>query len=77
MVPEERIKEIVCEIAEVDVDTIDPEASFFEDMGLNSLRMLEILAAIEDEFDIAIDPEKLEEVRCLNDVIKLAKEYLN
>jgi len=72
---EERIKEIVSEIINTQ-EEIDPDASFMDDMGLDSLRALEILAAIENEFKINIEPEKLQEMTTLNNVIKLTNEYL-
>ncbi len=73
---EERIKEIVCEIVGIAEEEINPQASFIDDMGLDSLRALEILAAIENEFSITIEPERLREMTTLNNVIKLTKEYL-
>ncbi len=73
---EERIKEIVCEIVGIAKEEINPEASFMDDMGLDSLRALEILAAIENEYSITIEPENLREMTTLNNVIKLTKEYL-
>ncbi len=73
---EERIKEIVCDIVGIAKEEINPDASFMDDMGLDSLRALEILAAIENEFSITIEPERLREMTTLNNVIKLTKEYL-
>lgn len=73
---EERIKEIVCDIVGIAKEVINPDASFMDDMGLDSLRALEILAAIENEFSITIEPERLREMTTLNNVIKLTKEYL-
>jgi len=73
---EERIKEIVCEIVGIDKDEINPDESFIDDMGLDSLRALEILAAIENEFSITIEPERLRDMTTLNNVIKLTNEYL-
>ncbi len=73
---EERTKEIVCEIVGIAKDEINPDASFMDDMGLDSLRALEILAAIENEYSITIEPERLREMTTLNNVIKLTKEYL-
>ena len=72
---EERIKEIVCEIIDTK-EEINPDASFMDDLGLDSLRALEILAAIETEYSITIEPERLREMTTLNNVIKLTKEYL-
>jgi len=73
---EERIKEIVCEIVGIAKEEINPDASFMDDMGLDSLRALEILAAIENEFSITIEPERLRDMTTLNNVITLTKEYL-
>lgn len=73
----ERIKEIVCQIVEVEPDKLDENASFSEDLGLDSLRALEILAAIENEYSITIDPEKLREMTTLCNVIKVARAYIN
>lgn len=73
---EERIKEIVCEIVGVTKEEINPNASFMDDMGLDSLRALEILAAIENEFSITIEPERLRDMTTLANVISLTNEYL-
>lgn len=73
---EERIKEIVCEIVGIAKEEINPDASFMDDMGLDSLRALEILAAIENEFSITIEPERLRDMTTLNNVITLTKEYI-
>lgn len=73
---EERIKEIVCEIVGMTKEEINPDASFMDDMGLDSLRALEILAAIENEFSITIEPERLREMTTLENVIKLTRAYL-
>lgn len=73
---EVRIKEIVCEIVDVAKQDINPDASFMDDMGLDSLRALEILAAIENEYKITIEPERLRDMTTLNNVIKITKEYL-
>ena len=72
---DEKVKEIVCEIVGVSNEEIDPDASFMDDMGLDSLRSLEILAAIENAFGITIDPQRLQEMTTLNNVIKLTREY--
>ena len=74
---ETKITEIVCEIAEKVVTEINPNAKFIEDLGLDSLRALEVLAAIENEYSITIDPDRLQEMTTLNNVIKVTSEYLH
>jgi len=70
------VTEIVCEIIGMQPDEIDPDASFSEDMGIDSLRALEILAAIENKYGITIDPERLKDMGSLNKVIKVTEEHM-
>lgn len=54
-----RIKEIVCEILEIDADELTPTSLFKEDHDADSLRAIEILAALEKTFNITIDQAEL------------------
>lgn len=74
---QDEILDIIVEIAEVEKEGFDPDASFIDDMGLDSLRALEILAAIENKYSITINPERLREMTTLNNVVKIANEYYN
>jgi acyl carrier protein len=53
------IKEIVCDILEIDVDEVTETSLFNEDHGADSLRSIEILAALERRFSIVIDQSEL------------------
>ena len=60
-----RLKEIITERLDVEEDQIVPEATFVEDLGADSLDIVELIMGIEEEFDIEIpdeDPEKLTSV---------------
>lgn len=70
------IKEIVCEVVNINKEDIDPQASFTDEYNLDSLRALEILAAIENKFAIVIDPEKLGQMNNLNNVIEITLEAM-
>ena len=74
---EKQITSIVSEIVGVSEAELDPNASFIDDLGLDSLRALEVLAAIENEFSITINPERLQEMTTLNNVIGVTREYLD
>ncbi|MFZ5351484.1 MAG: acyl carrier protein [Bacillota bacterium] len=74
---ESKVREIVAQIVGVAPEHIEPRASFMEDMGLDSLRALEVLAAIENEYAITIDPERLVEMTNLENVINITNEYLS
>lgn len=70
------VTEIVCEIIRISPNDINPDASFTDDMGIDSLRALEILAAIENKYEITIEPERLKDMSSLNKVIKVTEEHL-
>ncbi len=73
---EEEIKNIIAEIIEKSPDEILPDAKFFEELGVDSMMALEIMAAIEKKYKIVIPEEKLTQLTTLNETIAVAKEYL-
>lgn len=56
---EEQIKDIVCEILEIEPDEVTPTSLFKEDHDADSLRAIEILAALERTFTVTIDQSEL------------------
>ena len=73
---EKELREIIARITEIDPTSIGLESKFVEDLGMDSMMALEILAAMEKKYKIQIPEEKLAQLRTLKDTIKLAKEYL-
>lgn len=73
---EKEITSIVASIIQVEEYVIRKDASFFDDYGMDSLRVLEILAEIENRYKITVDPEKLSEMTCLDKVINITRECL-
>jgi acyl carrier protein len=73
---ENEIRNIIAEVIEKDPSEITPDAKFFEDLGLDSMMALEIMAAIEKKYKIAIPEEKLMNLTTLNETIAVAKQYL-
>ncbi|MBL7151815.1 MAG: acyl carrier protein [Candidatus Omnitrophica bacterium] len=74
---ESEIRDIIAEIVEKDPAEITPEAKFFEDLGMDSMMALEILAAIEKKYKISIPEEKLMQLTTLKDTVAVARGYLN
>jgi acyl carrier protein len=74
---ENEIKEIIAGILEVEPEKIAPEAKFVEDLGMDSMMALEIVASIEKKYKITIPEEALMKLASLNDVINITKQYLN
>ncbi len=65
-----KIKDIIVEQLGVDAERIKPEASFIDDLGADSLDIVELIMAMEEEFDIEIPDEDAERLKTVNDVVK-------
>ena len=73
---EKELREIIARITEIDPATIRLESKFVEDLGMDSMMALEILAAMEKKYKIQVPEEKLSQLKNLSEAIKLTKEYL-
>ena len=70
----ERVKQIVAEQLGVDEDQVTNEASFMEDLGADSLDTVELVMALEEEFDIEIPDEDAEKIQNVQDAIDYITE---
>ncbi|MEU6484886.1 acyl carrier protein [Streptomyces sp. NPDC046887] len=68
------IKEIVCDILEIEEGEVTDTSLFIEEHGADSLRAIEILAALEKEFGITIDQSELAQMINLEAVYKVVAE---
>ena len=66
---EERVKEIIVEQLGVDADQVTVNASFVDDLGADSLDTVELVMALEEEFDVEIPDEDAEKITTVNDAI--------
>lgn len=66
---EERVKKIIVEQLGVKEEDIKPEASFVEDLGADSLDTVELVMALEEEFDIEIPDEEAEKITTVQSAI--------
>ena len=73
---EARVKKIVVEQLGVKEEEVTVDASFVDDLEIDSLMALEIVAAIEKKYRIQIPEENLQRVKTLNDTVALAQEYI-
>jgi acyl carrier protein len=70
---EERVKKIVVEQLGVGEDQVTPEASFVDDLGADSLDTVELVMALEEEFDTEIPDEEAEKITTVQQAI----DYIN
>lgn len=66
---EERVKKIIVEQLGVKEEDVKPEASFVEDLGADSLDTVELVMALEEEFDIEIPDEEAEKITTVQSAI--------
>lgn len=59
---EDKVKKIIAEKLSVDLDEVVPEASFVDDLGADSLDLVELIMSMEEEFDIEISDEDSEKM---------------
>lgn len=71
----ERVKQIVVEQLGVEEDQVSNESSFMEDLGADSLDTVELVMALEEEFDIEIPDEDAEKIQTVNDAIEYITEH--
>lgn len=64
-----KVKEIIVEQLGVDPEKVKTEASFIDDLGADSLDIVELVMAMEEEFDLEIPDEEAEKLRTVGDVV--------
>jgi acyl carrier protein len=77
MTVEEKVKNIIVEQLGVDNETVTPEASFIDDLGADSLDIVELVMTMEEEFDLEIPDEDAEKIKTVNDVVSYIKSKVN
>ena len=70
---EDRVKKIIAEKLSVDIGEVVPEASFVDDLGADSLDLVELIMSMEEEFDVDISDEDAEDLVKVKDAI----DYIN
>jgi len=70
------VKSIIAKIVEIDPEKITPDASFVEDLGMDSMMALEILASIEKKYKLRIPEENLAKITTLKQVTELVDGFL-
>ncbi|WP_408956531.1 acyl carrier protein [Natroniella sp. ANB-PHB2] len=71
-----KVQEIVVTELGVDADEVTPEASFIEDLGADSLDIVEVVMAFEEEFDIEIPDEDAEDIGTVQDAVDYIENAL-
>ncbi|MCK4437031.1 acyl carrier protein [bacterium] len=75
MSSEEKIKQIIVDQLGVEADKVVPEASFIDDLGADSLDTVELVMALEEEFDIEIPDEDAEKITTVREATGYIEEH--
>ena len=69
----EKVKDVIVEQLGVEDDTIKLDTSFIDDLGADSLDIVELIMALEEEFDMQIPDNEAEKISTVNDVVEYIK----
>lgn len=71
----EKVTEIVCQQLDVDKAAVKEESAFIDDLGADSLAIVELVLAFEEQFEIDIPDEDTEKIRTVGDAVSYIKEH--
>ena len=66
----DKIKDIIVEQLDVEEDAVTMEASITEDLGADSLDVVDLVMSIEESFDVEIPDEEVENIKTVGDIVK-------
>ncbi len=73
----EKLKEILALQLDVDAEDMTMDTKIIDDLGADSLDVVEMLMSVEDEFDVEIPDEKIEELKTIGDVVEYIQSKID
>jgi len=70
----DKIKDIIVEQLDVEEDAVTMEASITEDLGADSLDVVDLVMSIEESFDVEIPDEEVENIKTVGDIVKFIED---
>lgn len=74
---ENKVREMIAKQLDLDIKEVSPEASFLEDLGADSLDVVELIMQMEEEFGLQIPDEDAEKIKTVQDAIDYIKKKTN
>ena len=71
----EKVRDIIAEQLGIEASEITPESTFVDDLGADSLDIVELIMAFEEEFNIEIPDEEAEKISKVGDVVEYLKSH--
>lgn len=66
----EKVRDIVCAQLDYDEDSVTMQSSIIDDLGADSLDVVELVMSLEEEFDMEIPDEEAENIKTIGDMVK-------
>ena len=70
----EKVRDILCEQFDVEADNITAETAIIDDLGADSLDLVDLVMSFEDNFNVEIPEDEIENVKTVGDIVKLIEE---
>jgi acyl carrier protein len=71
----EKLQAIIADQLELDVETVTPDSNILDDLGADSLDVVDLIMSVEDEFSIEVPDEALENIRTVADMVKYIEDH--
>ena len=71
----EKVRDILVEQLDLSKDAISLESSIMEDLGADSLDVVDLVMSLEDEFDVEIPDEMIENIKIVGDIVRYIEEH--
>lgn len=72
----DKVKDIIVDQLDVDEDKVKMEASITEDLGADSLDVVDLVMSLEEEFDVEIPDDQVENVKTVGDIVKYIEDNI-
>lgn len=73
----EKLKEIIALQLDLDAESLTLDTKIIEDLGTDSLDVVEMLMSVEDEFEVEIPEEKIEDLKTIGDVVDYIQDHMD
>ncbi len=73
---ENKVKEVIAEVAKVDPNKLDLNANIYETYGVDSLMAVRAISSLDVQFDIEIPEERVQNVRCIRELVEIVRDEL-
>jgi acyl carrier protein len=71
----DKVIEIVCDQLTLDKSQVNPDSSFLEDLGADSLDIVQLIMALEEEYHLEISDEEAEKIRSIRDIVDYIESH--